>query len=81
MLPLGLMRVVIEEDGVEYDSRNNFIKESHKNIYAFVHAKYKSYIDKIADADGYMLVQTDSDGIPISFEAKDVPLELKEKIK
>ncbi len=80
MLPLRLTRVIIEENGTEFDSRKGFKKKSHENIYAFVHLKYKAYIDEIADSGGYILVKTDSNSNPVSFEAKEVPLDLKKKL-
>ena len=81
MLPLRLMRIVIDDDGIMHDSRHHFKNESHKSIFAFVHQKYKSYTDKISDANGHMLVKINSNGNPISIEVKDAPLELKEEIK
>lgn len=81
MLPLGLMRVIIKQGENQYDSRDALRTEDFRQIYAYVHHVYKSYVDGIANADGYVLVEVDSNNNPISFEVKDVPQELKDRIK
>lgn len=78
-LPLGLMRVKIDEGGITYDSQS--LQDHHWNIYAYTHLKYKSFVDLIREEGGYVLVTIDTNGNPISFEVKDVSKELFDKIK
>ena len=70
MLPLRLIRVVIEEpSGQQYDSSKNEINGLvHNTIYSYIHFIYKSDIDSISDANGYVLVKIDSDAKIIESE-------------
>jgi len=81
MLPLRLLRVIINDNGIEYDSAvKDFDNINHIRTFNLMNAQYKNYIDEIMDVGGYGYAESDPNGRTSTFSIKNIPEKLCDKI-